>query len=153
MRRIFTISIFLALSIALAAQQPGIHAAANPAAEAEIKALELKLADLMVRGDWDEYAKHLASDYLYTDNGHVESRDEALANLRDSKRKFIVMEIESEDLTIRIYGDMAVSGAKYTATVRESGQVKSHLARVTDVFIKRDGQWYVIAGQAATIAK
>jgi len=154
MRNVFTITVLLALSIALSAQQPGVHADANPAAEGEIKALEMKLAELIVHGDWDEYEKHLASDYLHIrDNGHVESKDEALASLRDVKRKIIVMEMEPSDLAIRIYGDTAVSNAEFTTSVRESGQVKTRRTRQTDVFVKRDGQWYLIAEQGTTIGK
>src|ERR1700752_5231191 len=98
MRHVFIITVLLALSLALCAQQPGAHADANPLAQGEIKALELKLAELIVHGDWDEYEKHLASDYLHTrDNGHVESKDEALGSLRDVKRKIIVMEMEPAD--------------------------------------------------------
>src|SRR6267378_6462098 len=115
MRNIFIITALLALSLALSAQQPGAHADANPVAEGEIKALELKLAGLIVRADWDEYEKHLASDYLHTrDSGHVESKDEAMANLRDVKRKIIVMGMEPADTEIRIYSDTAVSNAEFT---------------------------------------
>jgi hypothetical protein len=154
MRNVFTITVLLAFSIASSAQQPGAHADANPAAEGEIKALELKLAGLIVRGDWDEYEKHLASDYLHTrDNGHVESKDEALASLRDVKRKIIVVEMEPADLAIRIYGDTAVSNAEFTTSVRDSGQVKTRRTRQTDVFVKRDGQWYLIAEQGTMIGK
>jgi len=137
----------------LSAQQPGVHPDANPV-EGEIKALELKLAELIVRGDWDEYEKHLASDYLHTrDNGHVESKDEALASLRDVKRKIIVMEMEPADVASRIYGDTAVSNAEFTTSVRESGQVKTRRSRQTDVFVKRNGQWYLIAEQGTMIGK
>jgi hypothetical protein len=142
------------VSASLTAQQPGVHADANPAAEGEIKALELKLAGLILRADWDEYAKHLASDYLHTrDNGHVEDKDEALASLRDIKRRIIVMEMEPSDLTIRIYGDTAVSNAEFTIRVRDSGQVKSRRTRLTYVFVKRDGQWCLVAGQETPIGK
>jgi hypothetical protein len=154
MRNVFIITVLLALSLALSAQQPGAHADANPTAEGEIKALELRLAGLIVRADWDEYEKHLASDYLHTrDNGHVESKDEALASLRDIKRKIIVMEMEPADVAIRIYGDTVVSNAEFTTSVRESGQVKTRRTRQTDVFVKRDGQWYLIAEQGTMIGK
>ena len=154
MRNIFIITALLALSLALSAQQPGAHADANPVAESEIKALELKLAELIVRADWDDYEKHLASDYLHTrDNGHVESKDEAMANLRDVKRKIIVMEMEPADTEIRIYGDTAVSNAEFTTSARESGQVKTRRTRRTDIFVKRDGQWCLVAGQDTIIGK
>jgi hypothetical protein len=155
MRKVFTITVLLALSIALSlTAQPGTHADANPVAEGEIKAREMKLAELIVRGDWDEYEKHLASDYLLTrDNGHVESKDEALVSLRDVKRRIIVMEMEPADVAIRIYGDTAVSNAEFTTSVRDSGQVKTRRTRQTDVFVKRDGQWYLIAEQGTMIGK
>ena len=103
MRNVFIITALLAFSVALTAQQPGAHADANATAEGEIKALEFKLAELVVHGDWDEYEKHLASDYLHTrDNGHVESKDEALASLRDIKSKVIVVAMEPADLGIRM---------------------------------------------------
>ncbi len=154
MRKIFIIALLLAVSTVLSAQQPGVHADANATAEAEIKALELKLAELIVHDDWDEYAKHLASDYLHTrDNGHVEGKDEALASLRDVKRKVIVMEMEPADLAVRVYGDTAVANAEFTIRVRDSGQVKSRRTRLTGVFVKRDGQWSQVAEQETPIGK
>jgi len=154
MRTVFTITVLLALGLSLAAQQPGLHADANPNAEGEIQALELKLAGLIVQGDWDEYAKHLSPDYLHTrDNGRVENKDEALASLSDVQRKIIVMEIEPKAIQIRIYGDTAVSNAEFTISVRDSGQVKTRRSRLTGVFVKRDGQWYQVAEQSATIGK
>jgi uncharacterized protein (TIGR02246 family) len=154
MRKIAVIALLLAVSASLTAQQPGVHADANPTAEGEIKALELKLAGRIIRGDWDEYAKYLAPDYLHTRyNGQVESKDEAMASLRDVKRKIIVMEMEPAGLAIRIYGETAVSNAEFTITVRDSGQVKSRRTRLTDVFVKRDGQWCLVAGQETPIGK
>jgi uncharacterized protein (TIGR02246 family) len=154
MRKIFVVTCLIALSASLAAQSPGAHADTNAATEAEIKSLELRFAELIVHGDWDEYAKHLASDYLHTrDNGHVEGKDEWMESLRDVKRKIIVMEMEPADATIRVYGDTVVFNAEFTITVRDSGQVKSRRTRQADVFVKRDGQWWVVAGQNTTIGK
>jgi hypothetical protein len=154
MRKIFIIMLLLVVSASLTAQPPGVHADASPTAESEIKALELKLAGMIIRGDWDEYAMYLAPDYLHTRyNGQVENKDQALASLRDVKRKIILMEMEPADLAIRIYGDTAVANAEFTIRDRDSGQVKSRRTRLTDVFVKRDGQWCLIAGQETPIGK
>ena len=153
MQKVLILMFIVALSVSSVAQRPGVHADTNAVTEGEIKALESKLADLIVRGDWDEYARHLASDYLHTrGDGHVEGKDEALASLRDIRRKVIIMEMEP-DLTIRIYGDTAVCSAEFTIRVRENGQVKSRRLRLGDVFVKRDGQWSLIAEQGTTIGK
>jgi hypothetical protein len=154
MRNTTTVALLLAFSIALTAQQPDVRADANPVAEGEIKALESRLAELIVHGDWDEYAKHLASDYLHTrDSGQIETKDEALASLRDVKRKIIVMEMEPADVVTHIYGDTAVTNAEFTIRVRDNGQVKGRRSRLTDFFVKRDGQWYLVASQGTTIGK
>ena len=154
MRSIFTITILFALCAALSAQQPDARPDATPSAESEIKALELKLPELIVQAAWDEYAKHLASDFLHTrDNGQVENKEETMAALRDLKRKIIVMEMEPADLLIHVYGDTAVASAKFTIRVREAGQVKSRVTRQTDVFVKRDGQWLMVAEQVTDIGK
>ena len=119
----------LTLRIPVIAQQSDARGGANSTAEGEIKSLDLKLADLIVRGDWDEYAKRLTSDYLHTrENGQLENKDEALASLRDQKRKIIVMEMEPANFAVRIYGDAAIANAEFTITVRDSGQVKSPFA-------------------------
>jgi ketosteroid isomerase-like protein len=155
MRKLFMIAILTVSSaIVLNAQQAGLQADTNPAAEGEIKSLETKFAELIVHGDWDEYASHLASGYIHTrENGQIESKDEALASLRDIKRKIIVMEMEPASLAIRIYGDTAVANAEFTITVRESGQVKGRRTRLTDVFLKRVGQWWLVAEQGVAIGK
>jgi hypothetical protein len=153
MRRVLIFVFWVATSF-LAAQEPALRADANPSTEAEIKALELKLADLIVRGEWDEYAKHLAPDYLHTrDNGQVEGKDAALASLSDVKRKIIFVEADPSDFTIRSYGDCAVSNVQVTITVRDSGQVKTRVSRQTQVFVKRDGQWWLVAAQDSTVGK
>jgi len=154
MRKMFTVAMFLTLGMTLTAQQATVRAEANSVAEGEIKALELKMADLIVKGDWDEYAKHVGEDYLHTrENGQVENKSEALDSLRDVKRKIIVMEMEPASLTIRVYGDTVVSSAEFTVTVRDSGQVKGRRIRLSEVFVKREGGWWLIAEQGSTIGK
>ena len=154
MLKVCAVAILLASGVSLGAQQAAVRADANPAAESEVKALALKLADDIVRGDWDDYARHLSSDYMHArEDGHVENKDEALAGLRDAKRKVIVMELDPADLAIRIYGDAAILSGSFTSTVRDAGQVRNHAARQTAVFVKRDGQWFLVAEQGTAIGR
>jgi ketosteroid isomerase-like protein len=135
-------------------QAQDVHADANPTAVSEIKALEVLRADLIVKADWDAYAKYLASDYSFTrENGQVENKDAVMAGLRDINRKIIVMEMEPSNFDARIYGDMAIASAEFTTSARENGQVKTRRTRLTDVLVKRDGQWWIVAGHSTTIGK
>jgi ketosteroid isomerase-like protein len=135
-------------------QAQDVHADANPTAVSEIKALELKRADLIVKADWDAYAKYLASDYSFTrENGVVENKDAVMASLRDISRKIIVMEMEPSNFDARVYGDTAIASAEFITFARENGQVKNRRTRLTDVLLKRDGQWWIVAGHSTTIGK
>jgi uncharacterized protein (TIGR02246 family) len=125
----------------------------NSVAEAEVKVFVAKMAERIVKGDWDAYAQRLAPDYLHTGyDATVENKDQALASLRDPKRKIIVMEMEPEQ-RIRFYGDTAISSAEFTISVREAGQVKTRRLRMTDVLVKRDGEWCLAAEHATAIGK
>lgn len=153
-KTIAIIAVCATLSIAANAQQFELQADANPSAESEIKALELKLPELIVRADWDEYAEHLALDYQHVrENGQIENKGETMAALRDVKRKIIIMEMEPASLSIRIYGDTAIASAEFTVRARESGQVKSRRMRLTDVVVKRTGQWWLVGEQATQSGK
>ncbi len=154
MRNMLLIAVLFALCGVAAAQPSAVRAETNPAAEAEIKSLELKMADWIVHGAWDEYGRRLASDYVHTGyNGHVEGKEEALAALRDERRKIIVMEMEPSTQIVRVYGDTAISNAEFTISVRESGQLKMRLMRLTDVFVRREGRWYLAAEQQTNVGK
>jgi hypothetical protein len=154
-RTLFRISALLAILFLRlsAAQSPGPHADSDSAVEADVKALVSQMAGMIVKADWNGYAQRLAPDYLRTSyDGRVVNKDEALASLRDPQRKIIVMEIEP-DQRVRLYGDSAVSSTEFTISVRESGHLKTRLIRMTDVLVKREGQWYVVAEHATAIGK
>jgi uncharacterized protein (TIGR02246 family) len=125
----------------------------SSAAEREVKAFVAKMAEMIVKEDWDGYAQRLAPDYLHTGyDGRVENKDRALASLRDPQRKIIVMEVEP-DQRVRFYADTAISSEEFTISVREAGQVKTRRVRMTDVLVKRDGQWSLAAEHATALGK
>jgi ketosteroid isomerase-like protein len=154
--RSFRVGVLLAtllLQTSLMAQSAGPYADSNGAAEAEVKAFVSRMAEMIVKADWDGYAQRLAPEYLRTDyDGRVMNKDEALGRLRDPQRKIIVMEVEP-DQHVRLYGDTAISSTKFTISVRDTGQVKTRLIRMTDVLAKRDGQWYLLAEHATAVGK
>lgn len=143
----------LALQTRVMGQSAKPQADSNSAADAEVKTFVSHMTELIVKADWDGYAQRLLPDYLRTDyDGRVMNKDEALTRLRDPQRKIIVMEMEP-DQRVRIYGDTAISSAAFTISVRDSGQVKTRLIRMTDVLVKREGQWSLAAEQATAVGK
>ena len=148
----FLTLILIAASPTAFAQSPTPRSETSASAEGEIKALELKLGDLIVRGQWDEYEKGLASDYTHVaTDGRLENKEETMAGFRKGPRTIIVM--EPEDLHARTYGQTAIVQGKITISWREAGRLSTKVERATQVFVKQDSQWYLAAEHETTLGK
>ena len=56
-----------------------------------------------------------------------------------------------EDLTVRIYGDVAVVTGRNSATGKVLDRAAKAHNRFTDVFVKRDGRWQCVHSQTTPI--
>jgi ketosteroid isomerase-like protein len=136
-----SIVLFLALTPAIA-QDSGFHADTDPAALASIEKFEIDLCALLVRGDWRAYAANVADDYVRVLAGKVQTKAEVLQEFRTSKAKTLAMIPEKMDT--RIFGNTAVMNINLL--VRRGapdGTVTEDRGRLTKVFIRRDGKWYL----------
>lgn len=125
---------------------------ANSNSEETIKALELKLAQWIVQGNWDEYEKQLMSDFTrISADGKFADKKSVLSEFREGPRKIIVM--EPEELHIRIYGDSAILQGRLTTSVRDAGRLSTRKERFTEVFVKQDGQWLLASEQETSMGK
>jgi hypothetical protein len=139
------ISILLATSLPVSAAVP--TADPDAAAEAEIKALELHLAKLLVSREFDEYERYLAADYTRINaNGVVETREQVLAGFRASTGEF---SMQPTDLVVNIYGDTAILTGTLTVATAQSSRV----SRFRKVFIRRDGRWFLVSLQGVTLPR
>ena len=57
--------------------------------------------------------------------------------------------VENEDVAVRIFGDTAVVTALTKMKMVASGKESSFALRYTAVFVKRDGNWRIVALQTA----
>jgi ketosteroid isomerase-like protein len=138
-------------SIAVFAQA-GLRADANSAAEEEVRKLETDLAQMIVKGEWDRYAACLMDDFERTrGNGATEDKAVTLEHLRSEADK--ILDVSSEDLKIRVYGDTAVASGHFTLVARHNGRVDTFFTRETQVFLKRNGRWMLAAEQATSVGK
>lgn len=120
--------------------------------EEGIKAFNLKLAQWIVQGNWDEYEKQLTSDFTrISADGKFTDKKSALSELREGPRKIIVM--EPEELHVRIYRDSAILQGRLTTSFRDAGRVSTRKERFTEVFVKQDGQWLLASEQETAIGK
>ena len=115
------------------------------AAEAEVKALELHLAKLLVAHNFDEYEKYLSTDYSrISPTGTVESREQVMKSFPASAPDGAM---EPTELEVKVYGDTAILTGKLAVTA--AGTVR--LGRFRKVFIHRGGQWFLASLQGVTL--
>lgn len=142
------LAIVVALSTACgAAWGATLSADRNAAAVAEIKALELHLAKLLVAKKFDEYEKYLATDYSrISPTGAVESRAQVMKSFRSSGSGGTM---EPTELEVKVYGDTAILTGKLAITA--AGVVRH--ARFRKVFIHRGERWFLVSLQGATLSE
>ena len=138
MKRLLLLFVLLAPALA---QSPG-----------DLKQLELEMAKLLVKGDFDQYATRLADDYLRINmNGTAQNKQQTLDYLKSGATRFL--EIDPDNLNIRFYGDCVIVNGDLTAVQRINGKVVTTTARFTDAFARKDGQWILTTTQFTTAPK
>jgi len=112
----------------------------------EIIALEDRRIEAMVKGDVKALEEILADDLVYT---HTTARLDTKASFIDAVKtgRSNYKSVEREDVKVRQFGDTAVV----------TGHAKFHVgdnkfeARYTDVYVKRNGAWQMVAWQSTRI--
>ena len=110
--------------------------------EDQIRAAATAWTDAIVRRDVVAAERILGEEYALMATGiGTMPRDNWLAALPD----YITHAVEYSDVTVRVYGETGVmrSRCKQSATV--FGKDRSGEMLVTDVWVKRDGRWQVVA--------
>ena len=113
--------------------------------------LEHRLASAWVKGDRPFIEALLAPEWTVTDpSGKVLSRqqviDEAFVT---SDRSITAMAID--DVRVRVFGDTAVVTGRTRATGIHLGDAVTVVLRFTDVFVRRDAGWQVVASQGTIV--
>ena len=142
---------FIALSACATAGLP-------PNAEAQLRMVDEQQRDMVARGDVAGLAALAHSDLaINAPGGHVLTRDQFLANMRDG-------EIRAEQFTrtpeyVRISGNVAVVMGHETftpAATSELGRLYGATVlnrRYLNIYVWQGGRWRWLARQASVIAK
>ncbi len=92
----------------------------------------------------------LADEFIFTDDeGHVYDKAQYVAAVMD------VIRVDSyavDDTRVESFGDTGVVTGRWTGKMSIDGKDASGSFRFTDTFVKRNGQWQVVASQDTRIA-
>jgi ketosteroid isomerase-like protein len=111
--------------------------------------------------EWDEaYARRdtealnriLADDFTFTDAvGKVNNKTQYIMAVIKSPDITLIEPANSDDLNIRLYGDAAVVTGRSGIRGRPRHPATRELFRFTDVWVKRQGRWQVVASQVTRV--
>ncbi len=117
----------------------------------EIRQLEGRRLRAMMDADTAALDRILGDDLTYThSNGAVDTKASFLAALKSGKLKY---ESVTTDGQVRVQGDTAVVTGRGAMKVRAGDRELDMAVRFTDVYVKRDGRWQMIAWQSTRIVE
>ena len=151
MKSIIIIGLMLTTAILVAGQNPNGKSAKQVKQEQELMRLEREIGAANVRGDKAFFERVEADEFVFTaSNGNVTNKEQDLASLDAASETQLVSYIPDE-IIVRIYGKTAVVTGR--ATIRRKNKDREFISqsRFTDVFVKRDGRWQIVAGHSSRI--
>jgi ketosteroid isomerase-like protein len=111
--------------------------------QAELIALAREWDEAMVTNDADAIGRYMADDWaIVGSDGRLGDKMTFLALVRSGALSHDVM--ETHDLSIRVYGDTAVTLARGVSGGKYQGQAFREVERVSCVFMRQKGQWRCI---------
>src|SRR5215471_15625305 len=114
--------------------------------EARVLDLEKKWTDAYRQHSVATLTSLLDEDFIITvEDGRVFGKIGYLAHTADSSVKVDVA--EESDVKVRLHGNVAVVTGAYHETGISNGKRYEYRDRFTDVWMKVDGQWLLIAAQ------
>jgi len=118
--------------------------------EKEVRQLEMRRFELMVARDMKGLEALLADDLTYThSNGVLENKEQFLAKLNSGKTLY--QSIQSEDVRVRVIGDVAIINGIALMRVWTGGQTQDLRLRYTDIYARREGRWQLILWQSTRV--
>jgi len=124
-----------------------LQATPDTAVVQQLEAIEGQLAATWKNRDCAGWAALLADDWSVT---HITAQVMTKAEAVEMCRTGPPVTWSLSDLAVRVYGDTAIVTGKTSATA--AGAAPQTVAlRFTDVFVKREGRWIVVASHATRL--
>jgi ketosteroid isomerase-like protein len=121
-------------------------------AEREIVRLEEDLTQTEMRLDVSALDRIYAEDIMVTAPiGICVNKDAVMTEVRQAAEKAVIGRYDKDVLKVRSYGDTAVSSYRMTAWATfEGNEIKRELC-ITNVWMKRNGDWQIVARHTASL--
>jgi hypothetical protein len=120
--------------------------------EAELMQLERDIGEANIKRDKAFFERIEADEFIFTDSGGgLTTKSEDVASLDKPAREFKLVSYIVDEMKVFDYGKTAVVMGRTTTVSRGKDREITNKSRFTDVFIKRDGRWQLVAGHSSRI--
>jgi len=121
-------------------------------AQQEVRLAQDALINAYIHKNIDALDHILGDEYTFVaDDGSVMDKASTIASFKSGDRQ--VTSYVRDDEWIRTYGDTAVMTYHYTSKETYRGRDDSANDRLIRIFVKRDGQWQIVAGQETRLSR
>ena len=118
--------------------------------KSQIKSLDRQLNDAAVKGDLAFFAKIMAPGYVgIAPNGMVLEKSVIAAHYQSGSLHYEA--VSDSEIDIRLHEDCAVLTALATVKGRDGEADLTGTYRIMRVFLRRDGEWQIVAFQATPV--
>ena len=120
--------------------------------EAELMQLERDIGEANITRDKAFFARIEGDECIFTDSGGgLTTKAEDLASLDEPVGETKLVSYIVDEMKVLDYGKTAVVLGRVTTTTRGKDGEVTRKSRFTDVFVKRDGRWQIVAGHSSRI--
>lgn len=107
-----------------------------------------------MRGDKTVIERTFADDVTVVNSrGTLRGKKDVVSTVRTPSAEFKLVSTTYNDMRARRYGDAAVVTYLFESKRLEQGKEVSRQSRITDVWVRRDGHWQIVAAQVTNIAQ
>jgi hypothetical protein len=150
-RLLLILSAVLVLSI-LGFGQTAKNQSKTARIEAELMQIERDIGEANVKRDKAYFERIEADEFIFTDSGGgLTNKTEDVSSFDkpagDTRLVFYV----PDEMKVMLYGDTAVVTGRVTSTYQSPKGEMVFRNRFTDVFVKRNGRWQIVAGHSSRI--
>ncbi|GAB3506491.1 hypothetical protein GCM10027341_39630 [Spirosoma knui] len=114
--------------------------------------VEKQRFDAQVNKDQAVMNKVLADDLMYThSNGNTDGKQAFIQAIVEGKSNY--MGLQPQEQKVRLYGNTAVVNGVVQVKMNNNNQPTEFKLRYTDVYVKKSGQWQLVAWQSLRVTQ
>lgn len=118
----------------------------------ELMQLERDIGEANIRRDKAFFERVEADEFIFTDSGGgITTKTEDVASLDKPVGEFKLVSYIVDEMKVFVYGKTAVVTGRTTTVSRGKDREVTSRSRFTDVFVRRDGRWQIVAGHSSRI--